>query len=276
MNVIYNDYSKLTTLTPEMIAEINKQKICLEQFIESIKDELTVSCAIPLNLPVQRITNIIDKAKQWFYKNYEYSVEENIIILDEQLFSTSKFLKEDFVQLPPTIFSVYNVIELRENSSLSNYISGDTDFSIDKILFNTYYQDNSINLARSSERLMYYTITESLIDMVRQITQNKLTFYFNTNTKRLKFLGEKPNKSIVIETYRIIEDCNLFNDELFYRYVTAQCKVQLARILGTFAYNLPGNITINFDMIQSEGNEELDRIREEIKSEEGVDYFFTS
>ena len=51
--------------------------------------------------------------------------------------------------------------------------------------------------------------------------------------------------------------------------------MQLARILGTFQFNLPGNITINYDMLASEGKEEHDAIIEEIKGDEGVDYFYT-
>ena len=49
----------------------------------------------------------------------------------------------------------------------------------------------------------------------------------------------------------------------------------MARILGTFSFNLPGNITINYDLISGEGREEVDRVVEEIKNDEGVDYFFT-
>ena len=45
--------------------------------------------------------------------------------------------------------------------------------------------------------------------------------------------------------------------------------------MGTFNYNLPGNITINYDLINSEGQDELSSIVEEIKGDEGVDYFFT-
>ena len=52
--------------------------------------------------------------------------------------------------------------------------------------------------------------------------------------------------------------------------------MQLSRILGTFAFNLPGGITVNFDLIRSEGQEELQKIEEEIKGEEGMDFFFTS
>jgi hypothetical protein len=68
----------------------------------------------------------------------------------------------------------------------------------------------------------------------------------------------------------------LMRDELFFRYVVAKCKIQLSRILGTFNFNLPGNIQINYDLIRTEGQDEISKIEEEIKGEEGMDFFFTS
>ncbi len=65
-------------------------------------------------------------------------------------------------------------------------------------------------------------------------------------------------------------------DEIFYRYVVARCKMQLSRILGTFDFTLPGNVKINYDLVRSEGQDELTKIEEEIKSEEGMDFFFTT
>ena len=52
--------------------------------------------------------------------------------------------------------------------------------------------------------------------------------------------------------------------------------MQLSRVIGTFDFNLPGGIKINFDLIRSEGESALEKIEEEIKSEEGMDFFFTS
>jgi hypothetical protein len=49
----------------------------------------------------------------------------------------------------------------------------------------------------------------------------------------------------------------------------------LARITGTFNFNLPGNVTINYSEIRSEATDEISSIKEEIKGDEGVDYFFT-
>ena len=274
MDYMLKDFKVPLQLSPEHIALINEQKICQEKFIEDVKDELTVSCSLPISIPNARIIKIIEKAKDWFYKNYEYSVEEICIILHKDLFNTPRFKEENYVQMPPSIFSIFGVIEPRESSSLSHYM-GDKDFSIDKLMFANFY-NNNVNIAKLSDSLMYYVITESLMDMTRQLFFNKITFYYNQNTQRLRFLGEKPREHIILEVYKKIEDCALFRDEIFYRWVVAQCRINLATILGTFNYTLPGNVQINFDMIQSAGTEELDRIREEVKSEEGTDWFLTS
>ena len=44
-------------------------------------------------------------------------------------------------------------------------------------------------------------------------------------------------------------------------------------MIMTFGYSLPGNVTINGDMIKDDGKEELEQIKEEIKGDEGVDFF---
>ena len=65
-------------------------------------------------------------------------------------------------------------------------------------------------------------------------------------------------------------------DEIFFRYVVAQVKIAIGRMIMTFGYNLPGNVTINGDMIKDDGKEELEQIKEEIKGDEGVDFFMHS
>ena len=123
--------------------------------------------------------------------------------------------------------------------------------------------------------LMYYVVNELFIDNARQVLQPHISYSYNRLSKKFRFQGELPINAVIFQVYVTISDCDLFNDEVFIRYCTAQAKISLSRILGTFQYNLPGNITINYDLIRSEGQEELTAIIEEIKGDEGVDYFFT-
>jgi len=124
--------------------------------------------------------------------------------------------------------------------------------------------------------LMYFVINEYFVDNARQVLQNTMSYTFNYLNHKFRFLGEKPVYTVVFQVYTKIDDCSLFGDEIFFRYVVARCKQQLARVMGTFTYNLPGGITINYDLYKSEGDEEIAAITEEIKTDEGTDYFFTA
>jgi hypothetical protein len=122
---------------------------------------------------------------------------------------------------------------------------------------------------------MYYVINEMFIDNARQILQQQISYSYNRLTNKFRFQGELPKRAVIFQIYATVPDCALYSDEAFIRYCIAQAKIQLARILGTFNYTLPGNITINYDMIKTEGKEELDAIVQEIKDDEGVDFLYT-
>jgi hypothetical protein len=268
-------------------------KECLDEFIKQINDELTVACQIPFTVPKKEIARIVDKAKQYFYKIYEDSVEEMYIALPASTWAKTSFRKgiadesdtlsetnvkttRGVVPMPPTVWSVNNVFEIQGFSGedggfgTQSFSAGDADFSIDKFIYSDTY-----GAGIGSENLMYYVINSKFLDNARQVLQAQISYSYNRLTKKFRFQGQLPKHACIFQVYNTIPDCNLFDDEAFYRYCVAQAKIQLARILGTFQFNLPGNITINYDMISSEGREELDRLIEEIKGDEGVDYFFT-
>jgi hypothetical protein len=68
-----------------------------------------------------------------------------------------------------------------------------------------------------------------------------------------------------------IEDA--YNDTIVIEWMIAKSKMSLARILGAFNYNLLGGVTINFEQWRTEGQEELERIREKIKGDDVPDWF---
>ena len=56
-------------------------------------------------------------------------------------------------------------------------------------------------------------------------------------------------------------DNKLYTDEIFFRYVVANIKMAIGRMIMTFGYALPGNVTINGDMIKDDGLTELEGIK---------------
>ena len=80
----------------------------------------------------------------------------------------------------------------------------------------------------------------------------------------------------VLEVYETVPECALFADEAFFRYCAAKIKIALGNKMQIFGYNLPGGISINADAIQSLGESELEKVIEEIKTDEGTDWMMHS
>ena len=266
---------------------------CLDALIQEINSELSIACQIPFTVPKHELARIIHRCKDYFYKIYEDSVEETYISLPASTWKTFNFsggimdsntiLNNDninsnrgVVPMPGRVYSVVNVFEISQfggedgGFGSRSFSAGDPDLSIDKFIFSSQF-----GAGIGAENLMYYVINSKYVDNARQVLQAQISYSYNRLTNKLRFLGELPTHAVVFQIYAKIPDCDLFQDEAFIRYCTAKAKVQLSRILGTFNYNLPGNITINYDMIRDEGKEEIEKIEEEIKGDEGVDYFFT-
>lgn len=251
-----------------------KKVQCIDAFVKDVQQEINIACALPINLPKKEVLRIIKYAEKFFHKNYEDSVEEKFFVIMKEAFATPEFRATGEILLPTEVFSVTGVWEIGRETISSSFKRGsvDSDFSIYKFIYNDQY--NSVGIA--SDSLMYYVVNESFYDLARQILVNKISHTYNRLNNVFRFMGGKPKEDVVLEVYTNIDICDLMKEEIFYRYVVANCKIQLSRILGTFNYQLPGNISINYDLIRDEGREELDKIIEEIKTDDSADYFMTS
>ena len=81
---------------------------------------------------------------------------------------------------------------------------------------------------------------------------------------------------VILDVLVRVPDCDLYNDDLFRRWVIAECKVQLARVIGSFNYQLPGNISINVESIANDGTSEKQEILQELKDMSGAWYMMTT
>ena len=69
---------------------------------------------------------------------------------------------------------------------------------------------------------------------------------------------------------------NIYEDEIFFRYICAKVKISVGSKLSVFKFSLPGGVEIDYDGIRDMGTEEMDKILEEIKGDEGVDWMMHS
>jgi hypothetical protein len=256
---------------------------CLDEFIRNINSHITGACMIPIKLPKKEVIQIVSRAKEWFYKKYEDSVQENYYVVDKANFNTSAFKSSRKIELPGPrpdgsgrIFSITSLNVAGEQmiglSGKRGFV--DADFSIERLILGGTY--SVPYTSAGGENLMYYVITENYFDLAKQVLVNKISFDYNRLTRNLIIKGEKPKSHLVLEVNETISDCALFQDEIFFRYVAALVKKAIGTMIMMFGYSMPGNITLNGDMIRDDAQTDIEKIEEEIKGDEGVDWFMTT
>lgn len=278
------------------ITEINQSNItseyqyedmrdsCLDDFIKRIGDEITGSCMIPMMLPKTAVKNIINTAKSWFKEFYEDMMIEKYYVIPVNVFKDPAFkatrtLTLDFERQSGggEVYSIFGVFRSKTRMSYSGFNGfdrADADFSLHRHISAGMFNAGDASIAGAANTLQDYVIHQMFYEMTYNILENPLSFHYNRLTHSLKFTGEDPNTDVIIQCYETIPDCALFQNHSFFRYCVAQSLISMGSKLGIFQYNLPGNISINFENLQTLGENMLDQVKEEILAQNSTDYFF--
>lgn len=268
---------------------------CLNDFIESIQNEMSVNGSIPFTIPAESIAQLTKNARTLFYKSYEDATEEMFIAIPQSELKKRSFrhgiehmkgegdknvLKDrrGTFMLPEGVVSVVGVYSIDGWSGEAGWNTGllgknSGDISLQRMVYQSVYDRT---MAVSADNTMYYICTEAFLDVSRQIFQNMISFRYNRLSNNLRFLGELPKGDVILDVLVRVSGCDLYNDDLFRRYVLADCKCQMSRILGAFSYQMPGNISINVEAIANEGNTEKEAILQELKDMSGAWYVLTT
>lgn len=235
-----------------------------KQLIEEVLSELNVSSAFANKIPTAEIDRIIDRALKWFYQEYEHSVHEKFLVVKKEYFASQEFRKNRSVQLPDCIESVYDVWSINGAGLLGTI---EKDLSDIKLIGSEIYLSGTLgdNLVNFGSRVHFFNLAQSLI-------LNRYQHDWNHNTHTLYFKGHDPTIDIALFCLEKIPEDSLFEDQLFIRYVVAEGKRSMGRILGRYNYNMIGGITINYADIKTEGDQELADVKTEIDSKNTGDW----
>ena len=247
------------------------------QFIQRVQSEVTQSCALPFALPADRITANIVNAARFFWQNSDFACEERYyMIKNEDICRGNVFNK--IVQLPEQIIGVHGCYRI--DNGLRYGVMG--DFSIERMMLSTYSMFGGVGTVGGgfvNGTTQGYTLPDVVMSMYEVDTFNQtlnptLTYNFNQFSHKLVLLGDVEYSNILICCSVRCRIQDLYNDYYFFRAVVAMCKKNLSTIYGMYEFKLPGGVTINYDKLNEQADNELDEIKEYFENNRAIDYFF--
>ena len=252
----------------------------IDELIDTVQGELTISCALPKLLPDLEIRRIVEnKAAPWFYQNYYYAVQKIYYYIDKRAFNTEEFTKYRYITLPCEIQTITWIYEARDTSMFSIGINA-PNLSINLGVSNQPYLSSYTTTI--GELGVYKTILDSFSDMLNTLSKHTVKFQYNQMNNRLNILSGGNNttsdvghhyESMILEAYANVENEALFADPMFVTYVTGLAKQQLGNLMTRYNFTLPGGIQYNGDSLISEGKEEVQRVIDEIKGQSNSSFF---
>ena len=242
----------------------------IEELIDLVQNELTISCALPKSLPDANIRQIVEtRALPWFYRSYQFAVQKIYFFIHKDAFATEEFTRYSYVTVPCAIQSVVYLYEVRGDSLFQLGINT-PNLSVNLGVTNQPYLSSYVTTI--GELGVYKTVLDSMSDMLNQLNKYTLKYQFNQLNHRLHILTNVQH-NVIMEAYANIPQENLFRDDLFFKYVTGYAKQQLGNMMGRYDFTLPGGVKIQAADLVSQGKEEVKEVEEEVKGQSTSSWF---
>lgn len=246
---------------------------CDTEFINYCISEITEDGMLPFTIPPQALIRIIRDSALWFYRECEEATEEKWLgIRLKDLHLDMSRNKE--IRLPDNIETVMDIKQVSSTQGFKNLAR----FLREPIMFSSAYNmlgsggsamtglGNPYRMADRDAAFEEAFVRVYEYSLLKTLLLKGIRFDFNPHSKVLNFLG-KVTTDIVIDTLVRIPLQSLYNDIRFRQYVVGKAMIKLKKILNMFDFQYPGEVKINFDDIEAQGKELVEKLEEEIKSE---------
>jgi hypothetical protein len=215
---------------------------------------------IEINIDDDQIEDRIDEAFQ-HYREYHYDAVELVYLKQEV---TANVISNQYITLNDSITGVNRVLPFSSKTT-----SGMDMFDIRyQILVNDLYSIQSTDL-------IYYHQVRTHLQLIQDLLIGIKPIRFNRHQNRLHVDMDwnndiKEGEFIIVEAYRILDPStftDVYNDGFLKRYATALIKRQWGINLKKFeGVQLPGGVTLNGQKIFDEAMEEIQILKDEVKS----------
>ncbi len=237
----------------------------IDELVELTQDELTVSSGLPNSISPKEIERIIKNAERWFYINYKNSVETDFYVVPHSYFSEEEFTSRRYIQMPDCVMSIIDFREIRGGSRIGIV---DRDITENKIIASELFLSPVIG-----DDLVLRTAQYAYWDLTKAYFLDTIAFSFNQNSKRIKILGRNPRTNVIIKCYSKVPQEDLYEDDLFIRWVFAKSKIQLGFMYSLYTFQLPSGVSINGSLLKDAGEKELQEVKEQIDKENPPSWF---
>ena len=247
--------------------------ITIEQLIDIVQSDLTMSGLFPKVLPDTEIYRIVkEHALEWFYKNYQFAVMKMYYYMDKDCFNTEQYTKFKYFVLPEEVEAIVRIVKIDDPSLFRLGIQA-PHLSINLGVTNQPFLTSFVTTA--GDLAVYRSVISAFSDEINKMTKNTMKFDYNHVNKRLHLLTECTT-DLVFDVYVRIEQEELFDLQLFKDYVIGLSEVRLGEAIGRFNFNMPGNFQYNASDMISQGEKKIEAVKEKIKGESQSGWFFMS
>lgn len=222
---------------------------------------------IKVNVADSQVEDRIDEALQYFAEHHFDGLEQvytkHVVTADD--------ITNEYISLDEDIVAVTGVFQLSNNSNANNLF----DVRYQARLSDVHYFSNTF--------LQYYDQTKQYINLVNKILQPAETVRFNRHTDRIYIDGAvwgtdiTEGSYIIFDSFRKVDPdtyTDVYDDIFLKQYVTELIREQWAQNLSKYDnIQLPGGVTMNADAMRQQAQENMSRLREEMRAQEPYGFF---
>ena len=223
------------------------------EFIEWLKDEVTLSGALSINLPDKEYNRIIDRELKTIYELSPEAIKESYTIIPVQYFYTPEFRRNRTIQFPKCVQSICRFVEMKRRNVMFGI--NDPDFSFNRAFMADMWLGSQMNM----DSVMFRTVQWSLWDQLKNFTLIDIKHRWNWNDHTLLVLGHDPQVNVFVGLHVKVDEQDIFEDIWAQKWIACHCKKAAQRLLGLYQSNLLGGVTVNTGVLDCDT--ELDEIR---------------
>ena len=245
----------------------------IEQLIDIVNQDLTVSGLFPKILPNKEIYRLIkEHAAEWFYKNYQFALIKTYYYLPYDCFKEDIYAKYKFFIMPEEVENIVRVIKISDPSLFRIGIQA-PHLSLNLGVTNQPFLTSFVTTI--GDLAVYRSVISAFSDEINKMSLETVKFTYNHIDKRFHVLTNI-DTSLFLEIYTRIELEELFDFQYFKDYIIGISRIRQGEVVGRLNFQLPGNFSYNAnDMIQS-GKDLVQDVKDKISKETTTSWFFMS